>query len=184
LAHGGFSEAVSDVDLGLVIADPVADADVTDIDAISAQMRARRLPLADRLSIFWGSPALLRGDCTTGRFPALDRLDLIRYGRLLLGQEMRAGVPEPTRRKLIVEAAAFALRVLAKPEAMAHLKDADALIAAGVRLLTKRVLFPVRFLYTAETGEVGRNETAVGHYTKTREGPAAQLATSRCKSDG
>jgi hypothetical protein len=34
----------------------------------------------------------------------------------------------------------------------------------GMRHVTKRVLFPVRFLYTARTGDTGRVETAVEHY--------------------
>jgi hypothetical protein len=38
------------------------------------------------------------------------------------------------------------------------------LIAAGARKLTKLVLFPVRFLHTLRTGQIGENEAAVHHY--------------------
>jgi hypothetical protein len=38
------------------------------------------------------------------------------------------------------------------------------------------VLFPVRFLYTARTGQMGRNEAAVTHFTATETGPVADLA--------
>jgi hypothetical protein len=35
---------------------------------------------------------------------------------------------------------------------------------------------PVRFLYTARAGEIGRNDAAVAHYATQGRGPAAVLA--------
>ena len=174
LAHGGFAKAVSDVDMALVIADPITDGDSETFDALNLRATESKMEFAERLSVFWGSPASLSsGESKAGRFPALDRLDLIRHGRLLHGQDVRAELTEPTRRQLVVEATAFALKVLAKPEVLAQIHDPMTLAAAGVRPLTKRVLFPVRFIYTAETGEVGRNEAAVAHYAQARQGQTA-----------
>jgi predicted nucleotidyltransferase len=178
LAHGGFSALVSDVDLGLVLADPLAADDAARVAALGDRVRAAAAPLADRLSVFWGSPAALRGAGPLGRFPPLDRLDLLRYGRLLAGRDVRDGLPTPTTRELVLAAAEQALRSLAAPAVVAELDDPEGLVAAGARHLTKRILFPVRFLYTAQTGEIGRNHDAVAHFVATESGPMADLAAA------
>ena len=49
------------------------------------------------------------------------------------------------------------------------------LVAQGPRRLTKLVLFPVRFLFTAETGQVGTNALAVKHYLADADAPAKEL---------
>lgn len=176
LAHGGFSALVSDVDLGLVLSDPLTVEDARTVQALASALKDAGAPLAERLSVFWGSPATLAGQATGGRFPPLDRLDLKRYGRLLAGQDVRESIPAPTERELIVAGADFALRTLTTPEVSAQLRDPALLVNAGVRTLTKTVLFPVRFLYTARTGQVGRNEAAVEHLTPVEAGPVAELA--------
>ena len=62
LAHGGFSPLVSDIDLGLIIADPVQPGDADTITGIADIERAKGSSLAERLSVFWGTPATLRGE--------------------------------------------------------------------------------------------------------------------------
>jgi hypothetical protein len=52
------------------------------------------------------------------------------------------------------------------------------LVASGPRRLTKTVLFPVRFLYTAATGQAGLTSLAVEHYLATQGAPAAALVTA------
>src|SRR5581483_6775609 len=89
LAHGGLSALVSDVDLGLVLADPLLAEDATRVAEVAERVGASGVPLADRLSIFWGTPASLRGEVAGGRFPPLDRLDLLRYGQLRAGRDAR-----------------------------------------------------------------------------------------------
>lgn len=176
LAHGGFSIHVSDVDLGLVLSDPLDAHDAQAVKTLAKTMVAGGAPLADRLSIFWGSPATLAGDAAGGRFPPLDRLDLKQYGRLLLGRDVRAQLPAPTQRELIIGGVNYALQTLSTPEVIAELQHPATLVSAGVRTLTKRVLFPVRFLFTARTGQIGSNQAAVEHLTAHESGPAADLA--------
>lgn len=178
LAHGGFSDLVSDVDLGLVLADPLTADDAARMAALGERVRAGGAPLADRLSVFWGASATLRGEGSAGRFPPLDRLDLARYGRLLAGRDVRDGLPTPTTRELVLAAAEQALRSLATPIVVAELDDPEGLVAAGARHLTKRILFPVRFLYTAQTGAIGRNHDAVAHFVAAEAGPMADLAAA------
>ena len=83
LAHGGFSVHVSDVDLGLVLHDPLDAGDENAIDQLVTGVAAGGAPLTDRLSVFWGSIGTLSGAAVGGRFPPVDLLDLKRHGRLL-----------------------------------------------------------------------------------------------------
>jgi hypothetical protein len=163
LAHGGFAKLVSDVDFALVVADPVVATDAA--VALEIAERVRGLGgLAERLSLFWSTPALLAGAGSGGRMPALDRVDLALHGRRLRGSFDLASVRIPSTRELIVEGVQFALEKLGYPEAIAELHDPHALVAAGARYLTKRILFPVRFVFTADCHEIGANDAAVAWY--------------------
>jgi predicted nucleotidyltransferase len=196
LAHGGFSDLVSDVDLGLIISDPPLPADASMIQVVADAEKSKGSALHERLSVFWGTPATLRGEREGGRFPALDRLDLIENGRLLVGaDDARAGLPRPGLRELIVTGAEFALDYLAdlrRPAgaparsalqaagkgAIEEILCPELLIAHGVRRLTKLVLFPVRFLYTAATGRVGTNHAAAAWYLSDRKAPSSRLVAA------
>ena len=198
LAHGGFSELVSDVDLGLIVDDPLQPDDFDRIQAVADAEKAKGFELQSRLSVFWGTPSTLRGDEVGGRFPALDRLDLLESGRLLTGSDAaRCSLPRPSSAELIVTGAEFALDYLAGVRSQAsaegsslgsmrlagegaveEIRSPASLVGRGVRRVTKLVLFPVRFLYTAATGRVGTNDAAVDHYLEIREAPAAELVAA------
>jgi len=176
LAHGGFSAHVSDVDVGVVLSDPLATRDADSVASLSSSIAGSRAPFADRLSVFWGSVATLSGAAAGGRFPPLDRLDLKQFGRLLAGRYVRSELPLPTRKELVLAGSEFALWRLATDEVTSKLKDPRALARSDPKTLTKLVLYPVRFLFTARTGEVGRNEAAVDHYVSSAKGVRAKLA--------
>jgi hypothetical protein len=191
VAHGGFNELVSDVDLGLILTDPPQPGDPDAIQRVAESERRKGSPLHERLSVFWGTPATLAGERQGGRFPPLDRLDLLESGRLLAGSDQaRARVRRPSQQELVITGAEFALDHLAavRPasgdddglgsiraegsEAFEQIRCPELLAAQGVRQVTKLVLFPVRFLYTAATGAVGTNGDAVAHYLE-RQGTAS-----------
>ena len=196
LAHGGFSPLVSDVDLGLILQDPLRAKDRLTIRTVARSVRAGGPGLHERLSVFWGTPSTLRGQGRGGRFPPLDRLDLLDYGRLLTGQDARSSVARPEQAELLVAGAEFALGYLGGARklpgrladwARLRLRDDNVLneirtpsqlVSRGPRRLTKVVLFPVRFLFTAETGQVGTNTLAAGHYLASAYAPAATLVTA------
>ena len=146
--------------------------------------------------MFWGTPATLAGECEGCRFPPLDRLDLLESGRLLTGSdEARDRVQRPSTDELMTTGAEFALDHLAavRPasgddgdglgsirargsEAFQQIRSPELLAAQGVRQVTKLVLFPVRFLYTAATGHVGTNRRRGGPLPRTAtESPSPQL---------
>jgi hypothetical protein len=93
----------------------------------------------------------------------VDRLDLIDSGRLLFGTDRRGPAVRPDRATLVRETAEFAVAGF-DAEYLRRLRDPGALLASGVRPVTKAVLFPVRFLYTLRTGRIGRNDDAAGWY--------------------
>jgi hypothetical protein len=196
LAHGGFSPLVSDVDLGLVLREPLRAKDRLTIHHVARSVKAGGSALDERLSVFWGTPTTLRGQGRGGRFPPLDRLDLLDYGRLLTGPDVRSAVARPDPAELLVAGAEFALGYLGgatelpgRLRSWARLRPRDGsvldeirspsrLVSRGPRKLTKIVLFPVRFLFTAETGQVGTNTLAVGHYLASANAPATTLVSA------
>jgi hypothetical protein len=195
LAHGGFSPLVSDVDLGLILRDPLWMKHRLTVRAVARGVRADGSALHRRLSVFWGTPATLRGRARGGRFPPLDRLDLLEYGRLLAGRDAREGVARPGPDELLVAGAEFALGTLGGSEnlpdrlrgwvrpgrpddAVAEIRAPSRLVSRGPRRLTKVVLFPVRFLFTAATGRVGTNALAAEHYLASAGAPATELVAA------
>src|SRR5215831_8471535 len=115
LAHGGFSPLVSDVDLGLILADPPRASDRLTIRRVAGAVKAGGPALHERLSVFWGTPSTLAGHARGGRFPPLDRLDLLDYGLLLTGRDARDRVARPGPTELLVAGAEFALGSLGGP---------------------------------------------------------------------
>jgi hypothetical protein len=137
----------------------------------------------------------LQGQRRGGRFPPLDRLDLLDYGRLLTGRDVRSAVARPDRAELLVAGAEFALgylggaaklpdrlrgwaRLRHQDDVLDEIRTPSRLVSRGPRRLTKIVLFPVRFLFTADTGQVGTNALAAEHYRASGHGPAAALVTA------
>ena len=194
LAHGGFSPLVSDVDLGLVLTDPVEPSDATTVATVADEIKAGGSTLHERLSVFWGTPSTLSGEQPGGRFPPADRLDLLENGRLLAGSECRTGVTGPGRDELLLAGAEFALDFLgpgratidpssaglgslapAGREVIDEIRQPPRLARQDPRHLTKVVLFPVRFLFTAATGHVGTNHAAVDYYRADSKAPAHTL---------
>jgi hypothetical protein len=195
LAHGGFSPLVSDVDLGLILADPLRVSDRLTIRRVAGAVKGGGPALHDRLSVFWGTPSTLAGQARGGRFPPLDRMDLLDYGRLLTGRDARDRVARPCPTELLVAGAGFALGSLGGPPSLPdrlrcwarartggdgvldEIRAPALLVSRGPRRLTKIVLFPVRFLFTAETGQVASNSLAAEHYLASADAPAAELVT-------
>lgn len=182
LAHGGFAPLVSDVDLALLGTD---GADLGDlVEAIRPQvMRLVPGALSTRLSVFHSDWPSVRENRESGRFPALDRRDLLTNGRLLFGPDKRLGAVLPSADQLVLDTARFAAHRFDQ-STVELIRHPEVLLGKGVRDVTKLVLFPVRFLFTLHTGEVGHNDDAVDWYAG--HGSQADLvrAAGRWRHDG
>lgn len=90
LAHGGFSSIYSDIDIGILLncATPPAG-----IDTMIENAKNLDSEYGKKLSVFWGNP-----ECSWGRLPVLDRLDLLDHGIPLVHNRKR-NFPGPGRRK-------------------------------------------------------------------------------------
>jgi hypothetical protein len=174
LAHGGFSPLVSDVDVGLILRDPIRESDADSMAGVVENVRSVGSPLHGRVSVFWGTAESFAGRATGGRFPPLDRLCLLEHGRLLKGSDVRGGLTPPSQTELLIVGARFALELLAD-DVVACARQPDRLVEAGIRWTTKIALFPARFLFTAETGREGTNDAAVQHYSTLKGTPGTAL---------
>ncbi len=179
LAHGGFAPDVSDVDLALIVHDLSADipAIMTHVQRhVASQLDS---PLASRLSVFWSSWRTLLSDGKGGRFPLADRFDLLNSGVVLFGVDRRSELLLPRedalRRELVIEAAEFMLEKLVYGRNTLLPLNTSGGAMPTCRAVTKAVLFPVRFIYTAERGGIATNRAAVDYYCRPAGRPSAEL---------
>ena len=78
LAHGGFSEQYSDIDVAFVLEKPGDDAEVTEL---IERLKSSGREGAERLSIFYTTP-----DFSWGRLRPIDQVDLIDGGVAIRGR--------------------------------------------------------------------------------------------------
>ena len=165
---------MSDVDVGLILTDPIQESDADSLVGVAESVRSIGSPLHGRVSVFWGTTDSFAGRATGGRFPPLDRLCLLEHGRLLQGNDVRSGLTPPNQTALLIAGARFALELLAD-DVVACARQPDRFVKGGIRWTTKLVLFPARFLFTAETGREGTNEAAVQYYSELSGAPGTAL---------
>jgi hypothetical protein len=166
LAHGGFSAAVSDIGIAFLLVDPLTDTDSEQISALTAYCAAAHPRYGRRLSLFWSSPAaFVETDQiqVAGRFPAIDRLDLLLHGRPIGGSDLRQQLSPPTRRAVLGTCREDVLRFVRDPSRYGFLTSGAEYDFGDLKALARLCLFPARFLYTAATGEVISNDAAAQH---------------------
>lgn len=152
LAHGGFNRRYSDIDVGLVAEDGLADGMIDEMRAAAA----RRAPgLAAKLSLFWTDRAF-----GVGRFPPLDRLDYLDHAVALFERErIRPSRPAPDEVRAWLRGAPFE-NWAAAAERFAAI---DALDPAAHKPFLRAFLYPARFAYSWQTGRMASNDTAVAY---------------------
>jgi hypothetical protein len=168
LAHGGFRQAVSDIDFA-VLTDDGPGRELPEIAAATAADVRHAHPLGGRLSIFYAPWSVFSDPPPRARFPAIDRYDLVRYGVLVHGIDLRATCARaPTATEIRQHAVDFALRYVTAAQLS---KDLRELRAGGVTVhdATKLVLWPVRLQHVCDTGKPTGNADAVEHYLSLRD---------------
>lgn len=154
LAHGGFSRRYSDIDMAVIVQEPMAP---VVLDALRADAANVSSELAAKLSIFWADRSF-----AVGRFPALDRIDYLDHAMALMERE-RVTPPRPP----LAEVRAY----LAGPPFSNWRNDAkrfaasDALDPKDRKSYLRALLYPARLIYSWTTGQMGSNDDAVAFLT-------------------
>jgi predicted nucleotidyltransferase len=164
LAHGGFAPLVSDVDVAIVLGSttPATAGRIARVQSLVVEKASN--PLSERLSVFWADwDAVRTGQGEDNRLGPVDRLDLLDSGHLLRGSDLREPGVRPSPRELVVMSADHMLGKFTD-DYFERLRDTEALVAGGPRVVTKAILFPVRFMYTLNTGGIGLNESSARWY--------------------
>jgi predicted nucleotidyltransferase len=169
LSHGGFAVNTSDIDVAFIIDGEVAQSDWDTFDTIDKKVKDSGLELAERISIFWSTPSVLSTHVTSGAFPApsyedglfppFDVLDLLQNGKLIYGRDVREMFLAPTQDDLYIAGVEFLLSYV-REQTTAYLKNMESYIRSSPQKISKTILFPIRLLYTLETGKVGNNNEA------------------------
>lgn len=163
LAHGGFRPAVSDIDFAL-LTDDQPGRDLAQIATVIAADVEHVHPLGDRLSIFYAPWSGFCDPPSDARFAAIDRYDLVRYGILVYGTDLRpVHARAPSAAAIRRHAVDCALQRVT-PARLAE--DLRQLTAGGVTVhdAAKLVLWPVRLQHVCDTGQATGNADAVEHY--------------------
>jgi hypothetical protein len=175
LARGGFSENASDIDIGIILDDPLQMSDEQYIKQIQSNAVKKHSTVENTVSIFWGSIASINGLNDGGRYPPFDRLDLIDHALLLIGEDVRAELQKPSKKELEIAGAEFALEHLGSKKAIEEFFNYETFIQKGSVQVSKTVLFPARFIYLEKTGEIAGNDVSYQYYIDHFSGPDADL---------
>jgi hypothetical protein len=161
LAHGGFSEVYSDLDVGLILSCPTPPADM---DRMIAAAKALDDHYGGKLSIFWGNP-----EYDWGRLPALDRLDLLDHGVPLL-RNRKANFPRPGKDEIRQHLSQTVERSW-KPN-INELSRLKKLEPKDRKPYIRAILYPARLIYSWDNFAMDSNDRAVEYL---REVQAADL---------
>jgi predicted nucleotidyltransferase len=150
LAHGGFSDIYSDVDLGVLLSCREPPAEMTEV---IAGAKALDPNYGKKLSIFWGNP-----DCDWGRLPNLDRLDLLDHGVPLL-HGVKATFLRPTKRQIRDELLRSIERSW-KPR-LPELNNLRQLAPENRKPYIRAILYAARLIYSWDNLAMASNDRAV-----------------------
>ena len=157
LAHGGFSEIYSDLDVGLILSCQTPPADM---DRMIAVAKALDDHYGGKLSIFWGNP-----ECSWGRLPPLDRLDLLDHGVPLLDKR-RANFRRPTRDEIRQQLSQTIERSW-KPN-IDELSQLEKLEPKDRKPYIRAILYPARLIFSWDHLAVDSNDRAVDYLREVR----------------
>ena len=150
LAHGGFSEAYSDIDVGLLLhcTEPPAN-----VPALIDEAKALDADYGKKLSVFWGNPQF-----GWGRLPFIDRLDLLDHGVPLL-YGAKPVLRRPTKDEIHQEQLQSIER--SWKSRLPELSRLTRLESIDRKPYIRAILYAARLIYTWDNLEVGSNDRAV-----------------------
>jgi hypothetical protein len=152
LAHGGFSNIYSDIDVGLLLNcnEPPAE-----MSAFITEAKTLDGEYGKKLSIFWGN-----AEFAWGRLPFIDRLDLLDHGAPLL-HGIKPRFRRPSKEEIHQEQLQSIERSWKSrlPELM-HMTKLE---AKDCKLYVRAILYAARLIYTWDELAVASNDCAVDY---------------------
>ena len=150
LAHAGFNQRYSDIDLAIV-----TDAGLSQdaLDGLKSEAVALSEGWGTKVSIFWADRHF-----SLGRFPPLDRIDYLDHAVALMEHE-RLRPPRPTLEEIrqYLRGPMFTTWV----DRARSFAGAETLEPKDHKMYLRTILYPGRFCYSWMTGGIGSNDAAV-----------------------
>jgi len=156
LAHGGFSARYSDIDMAVITERGISP---QVMDHVRGEANAAEAEWGPKLSVFWADR-----DFEVGRFPPLDRIDLLDHAVVLTERE-QARPARPSLAEIRSYLADAPLRNWA--ESVRRFAVADTLAPKDRKAYLRTILYPGRFCYSWLTGRMGSNHEAVAFLAET-----------------
>ena len=150
LAHGGFSNIYSDIDVGVLLNCTEPPAQMAELIAEAKILDAE---YGKKLSIFWGNP-----EFSWGRLPNLDRLDMLDYGVSLLNHH-KPQFRRPTKQEIRDELLRSIERSW-KPR-LPELNGLTELAAENRKPYIRAILYAARLIYSWDNLAMESNDRAV-----------------------
>jgi len=150
LAHGGFSNVYSDIDVGLLLNCTEPPNEMADLIT-----RAKSLDpeYGKKLSVFWGNP-----EFTWGRLPVIDRIDLLDHGVPLL-HGVKPIFHRPTKEEIHQEQRESIER--SWKSRLPELNRLTRLEPIDRKPYIRAILYAARLIYTWDNLAVDSNDRAV-----------------------
>jgi hypothetical protein len=155
LAHGGFSNIYSDIDVGLLLN---CNEPPVEMSALIAQTNTLDAEYGKKLSVFWGNP-----EFAWGRLPVIDRLDMLDRGMPLLH-----GIKPTFRRPMKDEIHQEQLQSIERSwkSRIPELSRLTALEPRDRKPYIRTILYVARLIYTWDNLAVDSNDRAVEYLHK------------------
>jgi predicted nucleotidyltransferase len=150
LAHDGFSTRYSDIDVALIAEDAEISQDLARLRGDAATLSTEHAP---KLSLFWTDRHF-----SVGRFPPLDRLDLIDHGIALVERQI-VRPPRPTLGEVRAYLGGDPLRNWSAQ--VEKLNALEELTSNSHKAYMRALLYPARFAYSWTMGLMASNDAAV-----------------------
>ena len=157
LAHGGFSEIYSDIDVGLLLSCREPPSEMAELIAHAKLLDAE---YGKKLSVFWGNP-----EFTLGRLPVIDRIDLLDHGVPLL-RGVKPDFRRPTKEEIHQEQLQSIER--SWKSRLPELSRLTTLEAKDRKPYIRAILYAARLIYTWDNLVVDSNDRAVEYLHQVR----------------
>lgn len=157
LAHGGFSEKYSDIDVAVILN---SSSPPENMDAVVSEAKKTNEELGKKLSVFWGNPSY-----QWGRLPVMDRLDILDHGVPLLFNR-KAEFARPDKNAIHSSLSEHAQK--GWRQQTSDLMKLSNLEPSHYKSYVRCILFPARLIYSWDCLTIHSNDVAVEHLRKVK----------------